>query len=110
MLDVMVESLIAICFSMMFPILRFAVLCTGDRHKKTLNIRTVCLSLKILKLLILFLLSDGVDEYVVNKLLCQIFSGSTNSVGIICSLVKESACRKFDMKEEVLFLSFKLAC
>ncbi|XP_055810452.1 ATP-dependent DNA helicase Q-like 5 [Solanum dulcamara] len=46
--------------------------------------------------------SDGVDEYVVNKLLCQIFSGSTNSVGIICSLVKESACRKFDMKEEVI--------
>ncbi|KAL3368603.1 hypothetical protein AABB24_009456 [Solanum stoloniferum] len=46
--------------------------------------------------------SDGVDEYVVNKLLCQIFSGSTNSAGIICSLVKESACRKFDMKEEVI--------
>lgn len=46
--------------------------------------------------------SDGVDEYVVNKLLCQIFSGSTNSAGKICSLVKESACRKFDMKEEVI--------
>lgn len=45
-----------------------------------------------------------------NKLLCQIFSGSTTSAGIICSLVKESACRKFDMKEEVLVLSFKLAC
>ncbi|XP_075109757.1 ATP-dependent DNA helicase Q-like 5 [Nicotiana tabacum] len=46
--------------------------------------------------------SDGVDEYVVNKLLCQIFSGSTNSAGKICSLVKESASRKFDMKEEVI--------
>lgn len=68
------------------------------------------MSLKILKLLTLLLLSDGVDEYVVNKLLCQIFNGSTNSAGIICSLVKESACRKFDMKEEVLFLSFKVAC
>lgn len=44
MLDVMVESLTAICFLMMFPILRFAVLCTGDRTK-TLNIRRVCLSL-----------------------------------------------------------------
>ncbi|XP_016501659.2 ATP-dependent DNA helicase Q-like 5 isoform X1 [Nicotiana tabacum] len=46
--------------------------------------------------------SDGVDEYVVNKLLCQIFSDSTNSAGKICSLVKESASRKFDMKEEVI--------
>ncbi|KAK4357596.1 hypothetical protein RND71_023206 [Anisodus tanguticus] len=46
--------------------------------------------------------SDGVDEYVVNKLLCQIFSGSVNSAGKICSLGKESASRKFDMKEEVM--------
>ncbi|KAM3202788.1 ATP-dependent DNA helicase Q-like 5 [Capsicum annuum] len=49
-----------------------------------------------------FMYSDGVDEYVVNKLLCQIFSGSTISIGKICSLVKEFACRKFDMKEEVI--------
>ncbi|XP_059316398.1 ATP-dependent DNA helicase Q-like 5 [Lycium ferocissimum] len=46
--------------------------------------------------------SDGVDEYVVNKLLCQIFGGSTKAAGKICSLVKESASRKFDMKEEVI--------
>lgn len=107
MLDVIVESLIAISFLMMFPILRLAVLCTGDKEmKKTLNIHRVHLNLRVLKLCILFILSDGVDEYVVNKLLCQIFSDSTNSAGKICSLVKESASRKFDMKEEVLFLSF----
>ncbi|KAL0385395.1 UNVERIFIED_CONTAM: ATP-dependent DNA helicase Q-like 5 [Sesamum radiatum] len=44
------------------------------------------------------LLSDGVDEYAINKLLCQV---STDE-GWICSMVKESASRKFDMKEEVI--------
>ncbi|KAJ8569693.1 hypothetical protein K7X08_006270 [Anisodus acutangulus] len=48
--------------------------------------------------------SDGVDEYVVNRLLCQIFNSSVNSAGKICSLVKESASRKFDMKEEVILI------
>ncbi|KAK1294335.1 ATP-dependent DNA helicase Q-like 5 [Acorus calamus] len=45
--------------------------------------------------------SDGVDEYTINKFLCQIFNNDTNVLGDICSLVKESASRKFDMKEEL---------
>ncbi|XP_071929022.1 ATP-dependent DNA helicase Q-like 5 isoform X2 [Coffea arabica] len=44
--------------------------------------------------------SDGVDEYAVKKFLCQIFS-NTNSSGKICSIIKESASRKFDIKEEL---------
>ncbi|KAG8365941.1 hypothetical protein BUALT_Bualt17G0024300 [Buddleja alternifolia] len=46
--------------------------------------------------------SDGVDEYAVKKLLCQIFMSDKLSAEEICSLVKESASRKFDMKEEVI--------
>ncbi|KAK8699440.1 hypothetical protein V6N13_115527 [Hibiscus sabdariffa] len=46
--------------------------------------------------------SDGVDEFSVNKFLCQVFADGTNSHGKVCSLVKESASRKFDMKEEVM--------
>ncbi|XP_057949514.1 ATP-dependent DNA helicase Q-like 5 isoform X2 [Malania oleifera] len=46
--------------------------------------------------------SNGVDEYAVNKFLCQVFSNDTDSCGKICSLVKESASRKFDIKEEVM--------
>ncbi|EOY00836.1 DEAD/DEAH box RNA helicase family protein isoform 3 [Theobroma cacao] len=46
--------------------------------------------------------SDGVDEYAVNKFLCQVFADDTNSHGKVCSLIKESASRKFDMKEEVM--------
>lgn len=46
--------------------------------------------------------SDGVDEYTVNKLLCQVFmSGSISTEGIF-SIIKESASRKYDVKEEVL--------
>ncbi|KAJ0976977.1 hypothetical protein J5N97_012451 [Dioscorea zingiberensis] len=48
------------------------------------------------------LYSDGVDEYAINKLLCQIFSDGIHQNGHFCSLVKESASRIFDMKEEVL--------
>ncbi|XP_038702862.1 ATP-dependent DNA helicase Q-like 5 isoform X2 [Tripterygium wilfordii] len=44
--------------------------------------------------------SDGIDEYAINKFLCQVFT-SENCHGI-CSLIKESASRKFDMKEEVM--------
>ncbi|CAH9120317.1 unnamed protein product [Cuscuta epithymum] len=44
--------------------------------------------------------SDGVDEYAVNKFLCQVFSNSLN--GKFSSIVKEMASRKFDMKEEVM--------
>jgi hypothetical protein len=40
-----------------------------------------------------------VHEYA-EKILCQIFS-CENSVGCICSLVKESTSDKFDIKEEV---------
>ncbi|KAK1683946.1 hypothetical protein QYE76_044794 [Lolium multiflorum] len=43
--------------------------------------------------------SDGIDEYAMSKFLHQLFSSGT---GCICSLVKESTSRKFDMKEEVL--------
>ncbi|XP_044488856.1 ATP-dependent DNA helicase Q-like 5 isoform X2 [Mangifera indica] len=46
--------------------------------------------------------SDGVDEYAINKFLCQVFSNGKNSCGKICSVIKESASRKFDMKEEVM--------
>ncbi|KAL8520123.1 hypothetical protein ACS0TY_010883 [Phlomoides rotata] len=46
--------------------------------------------------------SDGVDEYTVNKLLCQIFTSERFSKEEIHSIVKESASRKFDMKEEVI--------
>ncbi|KAG6508076.1 hypothetical protein ZIOFF_033434 [Zingiber officinale] len=46
--------------------------------------------------------SDGVDEYAVSKFLAYIFSNDVHSTGQICSLVKESMSRKFDMKEEVL--------
>ncbi|XP_020111458.1 ATP-dependent DNA helicase Q-like 5 [Ananas comosus] len=48
------------------------------------------------------LYSDGVDEYAISKFLCQIFSSDVHSTGGICSLVKESTARKFDIKEEVL--------
>ena len=50
----------------------------------------------------MFVVSDGVDEYAVNKFLCQVFADDCNSHGKVCSLVKEAASRKFDMKEEVL--------
>ncbi|GLU06171.1 hypothetical protein SLE2022_232250 [Rubroshorea leprosula] len=46
--------------------------------------------------------SDGVDEYAVNKFLSQIFADGINSRGSVCSLVRESASRKFDIKEEVM--------
>ncbi|KAL3649864.1 hypothetical protein CASFOL_006267 [Castilleja foliolosa] len=46
--------------------------------------------------------SDGVDEYAVNKLLRQIFTSERPSTEEIYSIVKESASRKFDMKEEVI--------
>ncbi|KAK6160373.1 hypothetical protein DH2020_003754 [Rehmannia glutinosa] len=46
--------------------------------------------------------SDGVDEYAVNKLLCQIFMSERPTIEEIYSIVKESASRKFDMKEEVI--------
>uniref|UniRef100_A0A803L134 DNA 3'-5' helicase n=1 Tax=Chenopodium quinoa TaxID=63459 RepID=A0A803L134_CHEQI len=44
--------------------------------------------------------SDGVDEYAVNKLLCEIFNHDTRPNGKIHSLVKESASRRFDIKED----------
>ncbi|KAL5552489.1 hypothetical protein UlMin_039890 [Ulmus minor] len=47
--------------------------------------------------------SDTVDQYAVDKFICQVFAGEKNSQGKICSLVKESASCKFDMKEEVMF-------
>lgn len=49
-------------------------------------------------------LSEGVDEYAINKFLSEVFASEKNLHGKICSLVKESASRKFDMKEEVISL------
>ncbi|KAJ4839396.1 hypothetical protein Tsubulata_916850 [Turnera subulata] len=46
--------------------------------------------------------SDGVDEYAVNKFLCEVFKTRNNSHGKIYSIIKESAPCKFDMKEEVM--------
>ncbi|XP_041010352.1 ATP-dependent DNA helicase Q-like 5 isoform X2 [Juglans microcarpa x Juglans regia] len=46
--------------------------------------------------------SEGVDEYAINKFLSEVFASEKNLHGKICSLVKESASRKFDMKEEVM--------
>ncbi|KAI8000826.1 ATP-dependent DNA helicase Q-like 5 [Camellia lanceoleosa] len=44
--------------------------------------------------------SDGVDEYAVSRFLSEVFTNELDSHGKICSLVKELALRKFDMKEE----------
>ncbi|WOL14351.1 ATP-dependent DNA helicase Q-like 5 [Canna indica] len=46
--------------------------------------------------------SDGVDEYTIGKFLSQVFSSDDHLTGQVCSLVKESISRKFDMKEQVL--------
>nr|GFC36249.1 ATP-dependent DNA helicase Q-like 5 [Tanacetum cinerariifolium] len=46
--------------------------------------------------------SDGLDQYTVSKFLSEVFTGGSHSQGKICSIVKESASRKFDMKEEVI--------
>ncbi|KAK2966577.1 hypothetical protein RJ640_030786 [Escallonia rubra] len=46
--------------------------------------------------------SDGLDEYAVNRFLSQVFSGNTDLPGKICFVVRESASRQFDMKEEVI--------
>jgi ATP-dependent DNA helicase Q4 len=50
-----------------------------------------------------FIISEGVDEYAVNKFMSEVFPADKNSCGKICSLIKESAARRFDMKEEVLY-------
>ncbi|PNX92302.1 ATP-dependent DNA helicase q-like 5-like protein, partial [Trifolium pratense] len=44
--------------------------------------------------------SEGVDEYAVNKFMSEVFPADKSSCGKICSLIKESAARRFDMKEE----------
>ncbi|CAL5395990.1 unnamed protein product [Camellia sinensis] len=46
--------------------------------------------------------SDGVDEYAVSRFLSEVFTNELDSHGKVCSLVKEPASRKFDMKEEVM--------
>lgn len=53
----------------------------------------------ILNWLIHYILSDGVDEYAVSKFLSHVFNNESH--GKICSIVKESASCKYDMKEEV---------
>ncbi|CAI8600856.1 unnamed protein product [Vicia faba] len=49
--------------------------------------------------------SEGVDEYAVNKFLSEVFPADKSSCGKICSLIKESASRRFDMKEETFVTS-----
>ncbi|KAK9108420.1 hypothetical protein Syun_024431 [Stephania yunnanensis] len=49
-----------------------------------------------------FCYSDGVDEHAVNKFLSHVFGDGVNSHGKVHSIVKESASRKFDIKEEVM--------
>ncbi|XP_050205582.1 ATP-dependent DNA helicase Q-like 5 isoform X2 [Mercurialis annua] len=44
--------------------------------------------------------SDGIDEYTVSKFLTAVFTNCT--CGTICSIIKDSASRTFDMKEEVM--------
>ncbi|KAJ9169372.1 hypothetical protein P3X46_017575 [Hevea brasiliensis] len=44
--------------------------------------------------------SEGVDEYAVSKFLSYVFSNGKQ--GKICSIIRESASREFDMKEEVM--------
>ncbi|KAL2543343.1 ATP-dependent DNA helicase Q-like 5 [Abeliophyllum distichum] len=46
--------------------------------------------------------SDGVDAYAVNLLLSHVFMSNRSAANDSCSLVKEAASRKFDMKEEVM--------
>ncbi|XP_078435149.1 DEAD/DEAH box RNA helicase family protein [Wolffia australiana] len=46
--------------------------------------------------------SDGTDEYTMKSFLCHILYRKSNSPGETFSLVKESTCVAFDMKEEVL--------
>ncbi|EEF47546.1 rothmund-thomson syndrome DNA helicase recq4, putative [Ricinus communis] len=44
--------------------------------------------------------SDGIDEYTVSKFLCEVFTNCT--CGKICSIIKASASRTLDVKEEVM--------
>lgn len=101
MLGGMVDCPIAISFLMISHILSFVVLCTGTQNVITL----FCLSshwwCERPNILTKFCFSDGVDEYTVNRFLSQIFSNEADLRGKVYSLVKESASRKFDMKEEV---------
>lgn len=46
--------------------------------------------------------SEDLDEYAVNKLLREVFNHEIRLNGEIHSLVKESASRRFDIKEEVI--------
>lgn len=52
-----------------------------------------------------FMNSDGVDEYNINKFLSEVFTDK-NLCGKVCSIVKEPASRKFDIKEEVTFFYY----
>ncbi|KAL5552564.1 hypothetical protein UlMin_039965 [Ulmus minor] len=68
-----------------------------DKYFKLLRFLSLKVDLQYL------VLSDGVYQYAVDNFICQVFAGEKNSQGKICSLVEESASRKFDMKEEVMF-------
>lgn len=103
MLDVMEDCHIAIFFLTRLPTLRCVVLCTGEtKYNPSFPSIYGFERFKFNN----YFCSEGVDEYAVNKFLCQVFSYGTNSSGEICSLIKESTSRKFDIKEEVLPFPF----
>lgn len=111
-LDGMGGCPIAIFILMTTHISNFEVLCIGSYIWVTSSINfTICkvlISLEVFHTSPYCLFSDGVDEYVVNKFLSQVFTGDENLQGKICSLVKETASRKFDMKEEVVLYCYFL--
>lgn len=104
-LDGMGGCLTVISFLMISHIISFVVLCTGSQ-----SIIHIWLNFQLSVwqiwnyVTILCFCSDGLDEYAVNRFLCQVFS-CDDFPGKVCSLVKESLSRKFDMKEEVSHFS-----
>lgn len=87
---------------MITHIINFVVFCTGSGRLffTIFSLKHQCKASNIISVVVL---SDGTDEYAMNRLLHQIFDCKIDSTGKICSLVKEFASRTFDMKEEVLF-------
>lgn len=109
-LDEMGICLIVIFSLMILHISSFAVWCTGVYIYiyiyKYISLYLILWIRKMSDLTTIFFLSDGVDEYAVNRFLSQVFSNGMGSPGKVHSIVKEAASRKFDMKEEVLVLYF----
>lgn len=88
--------------------LSYVAWCTGEYlHLKSYEVLPSCfirLSERDTSLSLFIFFSDGVDENTVGRLLSQLFSDGLGTLGKINSLLRGSASRKFDMKEEVKFL------